>query len=265
MRALRANRFVLPAAVSVLAVALLGVGFMWLRDSSFVAVEDVTITGAEGTQAEEIRAALRDAAEDMTTMHVREDALLAAVQQYPSVKSVKATADMPHRLRIEVRSRTPVAALDTGTRTIAVASDGTVLTGSGTDGLPRVKVSTPPGGERVRGDSASALVRLMAVAPAPLRARTERAFLGPDGLTVVLTEGPRLRFGRGDRLTAKWAAAARVLADENAQGASYIDLRLPERPAAGGLAQLPTEQVDEQADPAAATSAVPTPTPTPTP
>ncbi|UUY02045.1 hypothetical protein LRS13_15125 [Svornostia abyssi] len=82
---------------------------------------------------------------------------------------------------------------------------------------------------------------------------------------MVLTEGPRLRFGRGDRLTAKWAAAARVLADEDAQGASYIDLRLPERPAAGGLAQLPTEQADEQADPGAATGAVPAPTPTPTP
>lgn len=265
MRTLRANRVVYAGAVSVLAIALLGVGFMWLRDSSFVAVEDVTITGAEGTQAEEIRAALRDAAKDMTTMHVREDALLAAVQQYPSVKSVSATPDMPHRLRIDVQSRSPVAALDTGQRTIAVASDGTVLTGSGTDGLPRVKVSTPPGGERVRGDATSSLVRLMAAAPAPLRARAERAFLGPDGLTVVLTDGPRLRFGRGDRLTAKWAAAARVLADENAQGASYLDLRLPERPAAGGLAPLPTEQVDEQADPAVATGAAATPTPTPTP
>lgn len=262
MRALRANRFALAGAATVLAVVLLGVGFMWFRDSSFVGVEQVTITGAEGNQAEEIRAALRDAAEDMTTLHVREDALRAAVRQYPTVASVRAHADPPHRLRIEIRSRTPVAALDTGQRRIAVAGDGTVLTGAGTDGLPRVKVSAPPGGPRVRGDDAAALVALLAAAPTPLRTRAERAFLGPSGLTVVLREGPRLRFGRGDRLVAKWAAAARVLADDDARGASYLDLRLPERPAAGGLAAAPTEQADAQA---AATAAVPAPTSTPTP
>ncbi len=265
MRALRANRLVVAGASLVLALALLGLGFLWLRDSSLVAVTEVTVNGAEGSQAEEIRSALREAAEDMTTLHVREDALRSAVQQYPSVAAVTATADFPHGLRIDVRSRTPVAALDTGQRRIAVASDGTVLTGSATDGLPRVSVNTPPGGPRVRGDSAAALVRLMAAAPAPLRARAERAFLGPDGLTVVLTEGPRLRFGRGDRLEAKWAAAARVLADDSTRGASYLDLRLPERPAAGGLAPLPTEEVDEQSDPAAAAGVAPEPTPTPTP
>lgn len=267
MRAVRANRLVLPAAATVLAVAVLGVGFMWFRDSSFVAVQNVTITGAEGNQAEEIRAALRSAAEDMTTLHVREDALRAAVQQYPSVASVRASADLPDRLRIEVRSRTPVVALDTGQRRIAVAGDGTVLTGTSTEGLPRVKVSAPPGGPRVRGDAPSTLVALLAAAPGPLRARAERAFLGPDGLTVVMREGPRLRFGRGDRLAAKWAAAARVLADEGAKGASYIDLRLPERPAAGGLAPTSAEEVDAQAAATAATTgaAVPSPTPTPTP
>jgi hypothetical protein len=34
---------------------------------------------------------------------------------------------------------------------------------------------------------------------------------------------------------AKWAAAARVLADLEASGASYVDLRIPGRPAVGGL------------------------------
>ncbi|MBJ7332529.1 MAG: cell division protein FtsQ/DivIB [Solirubrobacteraceae bacterium] len=271
MRRMRANRFALIGAGSALTVVLLVVGFMWLRESSFVAVDDVTITGAEGSQAEEIRGALRDAAEDMTTLNVRQDALQTAAEQFPSVASVHATADFPHRLRIEVRTRTPVAALDTGQRRVAVAGDGTILTGSGTDDLPQIKISAPPSGPRVRGKEASRLVLLMAAAPPALRGRIERAFAGPSGLTVVLSDGPRLRFGRGDRLTAKWAAAARVLADEEAQGASYLDLRLPERPAAGGLAPLPTEEVEqEQTDPTAnpvpgadPTAPVPTPTPTP--
>jgi cell division protein FtsQ len=267
VRAVRANRLVLPAAIAVLVIAILGVGFLWVRDSSFVAVKQVTITGAEGSQAEEIRGALRNAAQDMTTLHVREDALRAAVQQYPSVASVRASADLPNRLRIEVRSRTPVAVLDTGQRRVAVASDGTILTGSSTDGLPRIKVSAPPGGQRVRGEGPTALVALLAAAPQPLRARAERAFLGPDGLTVVLRDGPRLRFGRGDRLTAKWAAAARVLADEQARGATYLDLRLPERPAAGGLAPVvePAEPADQQATAPGAPAPSPTAPSIPTP
>jgi len=56
------------------------------------------------------------------------------------------------------------------------------------------------------------------------------------GLVVSVKDGPELIFGSTDRLTAKWAAAVRVLADPDAAGAEYLDLRLPERPAAGGLA-----------------------------
>jgi len=40
-------------------------------------------------------------------------------------------------------------------------------------------------------------------------------------------------FGDAARPHAKWTALARVLADPSSAGASYIDVRLPERPAAG--------------------------------
>ena len=43
----------LPAAVGVL--ALLVAGYFWLRDSSLVAVDDVTITGASGPDAPQHR------------------------------------------------------------------------------------------------------------------------------------------------------------------------------------------------------------------
>jgi hypothetical protein len=60
-------------------------------------------------------------------------------------------------------------------------------------------------------------------------------------------------FGDATRLRAKWAAASRVLADLEASGASYVDVRLPGRPAAGGL---PAETIVPVA-PAGATSTVP--------
>ena len=53
---------------------------------------------------------------------------------------------------------------------------------------------------------------------------------------MTLKAGPELYFGDADRVTAKWAAAARVLADASSKGATYVDVRLPERPVAGGVA-----------------------------
>ena len=52
---------------------------------------------------------------------------------------------------------------------------------------------------------------------------------------MQMRDGPELIFGDATRARAKWIAATRVLADPEAEGASYIDVRLPGRPAAGGL------------------------------
>ena len=58
---------------------------------------------------------------------------------------------------------------------------------------------------------------------------------GQDGIVVELRDGPELIFGDATRVRAKWVAATRVLADPDSEGATYIDVRLPGRPAAGGL------------------------------
>jgi cell division protein FtsQ len=69
------------------------------------------------------------------------------------------------------------------------------------------------------------------------------------GLHVELRPGPRLDFGGAGRPRAKWVAAARVLSDPRAAGASYLDLRVPERPLAGTF----PDDVPAEATPEAAT------------
>ncbi len=58
-------------------------------------------------------------------------------------------------------------------------------------------------------------------------------YSGPKGLTVVLRSGLLAYFGDATRPHAKWIALTRVLADPSSAGVAYIDVRLPERPAAG--------------------------------
>ena len=72
---------------------------------------------------------------------------------------------------------------------------------------------------------------------------------------VELREGPELFFGDARHLRAKWTAAVRILADPKAAGASYIDVRLPGRPAAGGL---PAETLAPVAPAGSAELAAPT-------
>ena len=73
-------------------------------------------------------------------------------------------------------------------------------------------------------------------------------------MIVDLEDGPQLIFGQGDEAGKKWAAAARVLAEISAQGATYLDLRVPGRVAAGGLAPIATPTPDPNAQPEAENS-----------
>jgi hypothetical protein len=81
-------------------------------------------------------------------------------------------------------------------------------------------------------------VRVLAGAPEPLRSQLDRAYAAPAGrgILIAMRSGPTLDFGTSARLAAKWASATRVLAAPSSTGASEIDVRLPERPAARGFA-----------------------------
>ena len=78
-------------------------------------------------------------------------------------------------------------------------------------------------------------------APAVLRRRVLRLWTGPRGMMLSLTDGPDLIFGDAADAARKWLAAARVLAARDAAGATYLDLRIPERVAAGGLGPVTAE------------------------
>jgi cell division protein FtsQ len=230
-------------------LALLGGGWLWLRDSSLVAVRQVDVSGLTGADAPRVRAALQDAALDMTTLHVRASQLNTAVEPFPAVQAVEAHADFPHRLRIVVHEHAAVGAIAAGSQRLAVAADGTLLRGTPTNGLPVIAMPVSPGGDRLNDRRALRAAALLATAPSPLRARIRRVYVGARGLTAPLQNGPVLYFGGADRLRAKWTAATVVLGDRSSAGATYVDLRLPERPAAGGLESATPAEADATTTP----------------
>jgi cell division protein FtsQ len=227
------------AGFAAVLVVLAG-GWLWLRDSSLVSVRTVTVSGVSGADAPRVTAALELAARSMTTLHVRSGQLRTSVQPFPAVMGVSASSHFPHGLHITVHEHVAVGVVTAGGPRLPIAADGTVLRGSNAAGLPAIATHSPPAADRVTDKRTAALVRLLAAAPPALRAQATRAYLGPRGLTVQLADGPALYFGAGDRLTAKWTAIVRVLDDKTSAGATYLDVRLPERAAAGGLAPPPS-------------------------
>lgn len=238
------------AAVLLLAVVL-GAGWLWLRESGIAKVTSVTVTGSTTSEEGAIRAALDSAAREMTTLHIRRDVLDDAVSQYTSVAGLRVRKDFPHKLSIEVLERRPVAALDANGRRVPVSSSGIVLTGVQADReLPSIKQGrTPPTDGTVADRRTRAAIAVAAAAPARLLRRSERLYWGSRGLTLDLRDGPPLYFGTGDEPDLKWAGAARVLAEPSAAGATYLDLRVPGRVAAGGLGPVAQEQPAEVPQP----------------
>jgi cell division protein FtsQ len=251
-------------AVGAVLVLLLA-GWFWLRDSSLVAVRTVEVTGIDGPQGARVRAALEEAARSMSTLHVRQDALDTAAAPFSIVKRIEVSTDFPHTMRVHVVTNVAVGAVVVDGRRIAVTSDGTVLRDvSAPAALPEIPMRSAPAGARLTEPDAVAAVAALGAAPSALRGRVEGVQTTADrGLTLQLAHGPLLIFGADVRLDAKWAAAAAVLADPDAAGASTIDVSAPERPAVSGLPDgaPATGESDVPTLPEGATGVVPAATP----
>lgn len=234
--------------VPLLAAGLAAGGWLWLRDANVAEVRDVQVTGVTSSEQRRIRAALEAAALDMTTLHVREDALRSAVAPFVSVADLRVSTDFPHTMRIEVVEHKPVAVLELDGRRIASSTSGVVLRGiQAAADLPVIRIENLPAGDRVGNHNTLDALAIAGAAPAPLRARVVGIWTGPRGMMLTLREGPDLIFGTSAAAAGKWAAAARVLAEPDAAGATYLDLRIPERVAAGGLGSATETEPDTDA------------------
>jgi cell division protein FtsQ len=246
-------------ALALLATALAAGYTFWLRDSSLVRVEHVSVSGLDRADAPRVRAKLAAAARNMTTLHVDAAALRRAVADEPIVQSISVETDFPHGLRIAIVQNRPVALLVAGGREVAVAPDGTLLAGAKVSGsLPVVRLGALPGNGHLPAGTARQRVFVAAAAPPRLLAHVESISIEHGrGAVAQLSGGPLIIFGGPVELARKWLAAAAVLAQHSSQGASFIDVRMPDRPVAGGLGVQLVPQPQAQALAAGADPTVP--------
>ncbi len=98
-----------------------------------------------------------------------------------------------------------------------------------------------PAAGRLAGEPL-AQATIAGAAPAPLVPLIERISAdAADGVEVVMKGEIPIRFGAPAAAARKWAAAAAVLADPRLQSLTYVDVRVPERPAVGGAGATEVE------------------------
>jgi cell division protein FtsQ len=236
----------------IVLLACAATGWMWLRDSSLVAVKDVQISGVTASDGDRVKSALEAAALEMTTLHVRPEALRDATANLSSVASLDVETDFPHGLRIHVNERRAVAALAAGKgeQRIPVTGDGVVMSGVTAErDLPSLTIDQVPVGTKLTDRRALRALTIAGAAPSELLRRTSKLAVNKKGVVASLENGPELVFGSADDAREKWIAAARVLAETSAAGATYLDLRIPGRVAAGGLAPVEPASQDPNAQP----------------
>jgi cell division protein FtsQ len=220
-------------AIAIVAVLALAAYLVFIRNSSLVAVDEVKVEGVTANR-DQIAAVLTRKAEDMTTLHLREEELRAAVSRYPTVASLDAHPDFPHGLRIVVHERLPVAVAKVDGEGVPVSADGYVLAGLEFDPkqLPSIDAGSAQDGRLDEDGAAQAAI--LGDAPEVFRDRLRSASWDPDrgGVVVDLDGAPELRFGDGEGAEEKWTALAAVLADPELGSPGYVDVSVPERPVA---------------------------------
>jgi cell division protein FtsQ len=196
------------------------------------------------------------AAHNMTTLNVQTSKLRTAVAPFPVVKDVQVSTSFPHGIRIRVIEQIPVATITSGGQRMTVAGNGTLLRDvAPSRSLPSIPVPVLPGGNQLTNTTALQAVAVLAAAPYQLLNHVEAVTTSAGhGVTVRLRNGPSLYFGDRELLTAKWIAAAGVLADPGSAGASYIDVTDPQRPAAGVVGAVSSTAVSSTASSTGAAS-----------
>lgn len=237
-------------------LALIAVYGLWLRDSELLRIEHVEVTGVTIGDERRLEAELAARAREMTTLNVSRRDLERAVAGYPAVRAIEATPELPHGVRVHVVEYRPVARLAVRRGPdVPVAADGTLLIGVDVGrklarldakALARAPRTAKPDERRMlRDPRALRSLRAIAAAPAGLVDSIASARVrGSRGMVVSLRGAPDLVLGDLAQLRAKWAAATAVLASGAAGGAAYVDVRLPHRPAAGGLEESGEQTAD---------------------
>jgi cell division protein FtsQ len=206
-------------------VVVLIVGAYALAQSPVLDVDQVTVSGANRTEAGVAREA---AGIDLGRAMVSVDpgAAEARLEALPWVEQATVRRDWPGAVAITLVERTPVAMVGAASSAVLVDGDGRALGPADDDALPLVAGDAVEAGETIGADQL-AVVAILADMPDELRAEVAEATGSASGTTLVLTDGIEVRWGDQTQSTAKSDALQVLLEQADRPTIDGIDVSVP--------------------------------------
>ena len=207
-------------------------------------MRQVTVTGAKPKVAKQVAAAARQLVAGRSLLAVDPGLLARQLAALPTVRSVTVLRRFPHGLRIRVTAEVPVAVVSTGSGRFVLAASGRVLgpvdrTSASLPELGQVAGAVPRPGGTATG---AGLADQLAVAAALHGTRISAIGISADGIAAIAGK-TTLRLGDVSDLGRKLRLARAVLRASRSGGAqppSYVDVSVPDHPAARSVGGDPT-------------------------
>lgn len=209
-----AARLLRPLATIVAVAALLVVGGWQVIHHGPFSVQTVQVLGADGADADSVRAASELAGEQLVAVDARSAA--TRVEALPWVQSATVTTAFPRSATVTITERTPIAVWQDGGVPYLVDATGLIIgTADSAGDLPAVDASSEASvqvGDRLDRDPLLAAQQVSQFARDTLRQPVTRiAYTRAGGLVVTMGKGLQVQLGASGDLNyelAVWRALA---------------------------------------------------------
>lgn len=189
-------------------VGLVGLGVYALYFSAWLRTEGAEVTGNDLLTSEQVLAAA-EVSTGGPLVRVDLEAIERRIKSLAAVKDVDVSRKWPHRVRIEVVERAPIAVLDLGNRVSALDAEGATFPAPprAREGLPRVTVGS--GADKDALQEGAAVVASLDPEVAALLDHVEVRTV--DEILLHLRDGRLVRWGSSDQSADKASVLLRLL------------------------------------------------------
>jgi cell division protein FtsQ len=210
--------------VLVLVLGIVGGGVYAVWFSSWLAVEEVQVSGAETIDASDVRARSGiDEGEPLARVDLADAE--RRIGALAVVRSVSVTRQWPHGVLISIEERVPIAVVEIGGRLRGMDADGVVFRdyNKAPPGLPRVEtaIGTTSAALKEAADVISALPQELSLLVDHVQVTTV------DQISLVLKDGRTVFWGSAEESDTKAEVLATLLATVQAD---LYDVSVPSKP-----------------------------------
>jgi len=232
VRAARRRARLRRTLLVALLLAVVGTG-VWFEQSEYATVRDVTVVGVTLLDPSDVASASGVDAGDRA-LRLWPPRIAERLEELPLVRSAEVSRRRLRDLVLTVEEREPVYVVTYRTTSVLVDREGIILARGDDARLPVVRVVTAPpspGGTVVSHAALANAHQVWSGLSGPLRSKvTELRAPDADGLELVLSDAPLVRFGRAELMDEKVRALGAILDDVTGSDVTLVDVRVPDFP-----------------------------------